>query len=100
MGPFDGPRPIRYGIRFPPAVSVREVAESVALCERKGFDVAWIADSQLLWRDVFAAMALAADRTEKITLGTAVTNFVSRHPSVVASAINTVHELAPGRVAL
>jgi 5,10-methylenetetrahydromethanopterin reductase len=100
MGPFDGPRPIRYGVRFPPAVSAREVAEAVALCERKGFDVAWIADSQLLWRDVFAAMALAADRTEKITLGTAVTNFVSRHPSVVASAINTVHELAPGRVAL
>lgn len=100
MEPLDGPRPIRYGIRFPPAVSVREVAEAVALSERKGFDVAWIADSQLLWRDVFAAMALAADRTEKITVATAVTNFVSRHPSVIASAINTVNELAPGRVAL
>lgn len=100
MQPSDGSRPIRYGVRFPPATSARDVAEAVLLSERKGFDVAWIADSQLLWRDVFAAMALAADRTERITLATAVTNFVSRHPSVVASAINTIHELAPGRVAL
>ncbi|MGP3991872.1 LLM class flavin-dependent oxidoreductase [Streptomyces sp. 3N207] len=93
-------RAVRFGVRFPPAVSGKDVAEAVVLSERKGFDIAWIADSQLLWRDVFATMALAAVRTERIGLATAVTNFVSRHPSVVASAINTVNELAPGRVLL
>lgn len=95
-----GSPPIRFGVRFPPAVSARDVAHAVQLSERKGFDVAWIADSQLLWRDVFAVMALAAERTERIGLATAVTNFVTRHPSVIASAINTVSELAPGRVLL
>ncbi|TQM09057.1 5,10-methylenetetrahydromethanopterin reductase [Pseudonocardia kunmingensis] len=92
--------PIAFGVRFPPCGSARAVADAVALSERKGFDVAWIADSQLLWRDVFATMALAATATEHITLASAVTNFVTRHPSVVASAANTVNELAPGRVLL
>jgi 5,10-methylenetetrahydromethanopterin reductase len=92
------PAPITFGVRFPPCRPAREVAAAVALSERKGFDVAWIADSQLLWRDVFATMALSATATERITLASAVTNVATRHPSVVASGINTVHELAPGRV--
>jgi 5,10-methylenetetrahydromethanopterin reductase len=98
--PDHGPAPIAFGVRFPPCGSARAVADAVALSERKGFDVAWIADSQLLWRDVFATMALAATATERIGLATAVTNFATRHPSVVASAVNTVNELAPGRVIL
>lgn len=89
---------VRVGVRFPPAISVGEVADEVARAERLGFDTAWIADSQLLWRDVWVAMGLAAARTERITLGSAVTNVVTRLPSVVASAVNTVAELAPGRV--
>lgn len=90
--------PVRVGVRFPPAMSVAQVAGEVRRAERFGFDVAWIADSQLLWRDLWVAMGLAADRTERIVLASAVTNLVTRLPSVVASAINTVAELAPGRV--
>jgi 5,10-methylenetetrahydromethanopterin reductase len=89
---------VRVGVRFPPATSVADVAAEVAHAERLGFDTAWIADSQLLWRDVWVAMGLAADRTERITLASAVTNVATRFPSVVASAVNTVAELAPGRV--
>lgn len=88
------------GVRVPPCAPVDQVAAEVARAERYGFDVAWVADSQLLWRDVFAAMAVAATRTERITLATAVTNVATRHPTVVASGINTVAELAPGRVVL
>jgi 5,10-methylenetetrahydromethanopterin reductase len=91
---------IEFGVRFPPCSPATTIADAVALSERKGFDIAWIADSQLLWRDVFAVMALAATRTQRITLATAVTNFETRHPSVVASAINTINEIAPGRVLL
>lgn len=46
------------------------------------------------------ALGLAAGRTRRITLGTAVTNVVTRHVSVIASATRTLQELAPGRVAL
>ncbi|WP_433443179.1 LLM class flavin-dependent oxidoreductase [Nonomuraea sp. CA-141351] len=91
---------IKVGVRFPPATRADQIAEEVRRAERYGFDVAWIADSQLLWRDVYAAMAVAATRTERIGLATAVTNVVTRHPTVVASGINTVAELAPGRVIL
>jgi 5,10-methylenetetrahydromethanopterin reductase len=91
---------IKVGVRFPPCGRADQVAEEVRRAERHGFDVAWIADSQLLWRDVYAVMAVAATRTDSIGLATAVTNVVTRHPTVVASGINTVAELAPGRVVL
>jgi 5,10-methylenetetrahydromethanopterin reductase len=91
---------VKFGVRIPPCRRVDVVAECARLAEDSGFDVAWIADSQLLWRDVYATMALAAVRTRAIELATAVTNFATRHPSTVASAINTVSELAPGRVLL
>ncbi len=89
-----------FGFRFPPCAPVTEVADAVRRSELAGFDTAWIADSQLLWRDVFAAMAVTATKTERIRLITAVSNFVTRHPSVLASAANTIQELAPGRFTL
>lgn len=89
-----------FGLRFPPCAPVTEVADAVRRSELVGFDTAWIADSQLLWRDVFAAMAVTATKTERIRLITAVSNFVTRHPSVLASAANTIQELAPGRFTL
>jgi 5,10-methylenetetrahydromethanopterin reductase len=57
----------------------------------------WFPDSQLLWRDVFATAAMG---TSRIGLGTAVTNVVTGHASVVAGAARTVAELAPGRFVL
>ena len=55
-------------------------------------------DSQLLWRDVFATLAVIAMQTSRVALGPAVTNVGTRHPTVLASAIRTVQELAPDRV--
>jgi 5,10-methylenetetrahydromethanopterin reductase len=68
--------------------------------EQRGFDSVWFPDSQLLWRDVYVTLAVAALRTERVMLGTAVTNVETRHPSVLAGAIRTVQELAPNRFVL
>lgn len=87
----------RLGVRIPPAADARAVAGVVARAEAYGWDTAWVGDSQLLWRDPFVTLALAAERTSRIRLGIAVTNVASRHVSVLASAIRTVGELAPGR---
>lgn len=46
------------------------------------------------------AMALAAEYTESIELATGVTNLKTRHPSVIASSVRSLQELAPGRVLL
>ncbi|WP_284748217.1 LLM class flavin-dependent oxidoreductase [Amycolatopsis sp. RTGN1] len=77
-----------------------ELVAFVQEVECRKFDDVWFPDSQLLWRDVFVTAAAAAVGTSRIGLGTAVTNVVTRHPSVVAGAARTVAELAPGRFVL
>jgi 5,10-methylenetetrahydromethanopterin reductase len=89
-----------FGLRIPPCRSAREVAAFVARSEAAGFDIAWLPDSQFIWRDVWSTLALAARETSTIRLGTCVTNVETRHPSVTASAAATLDELAPGRVIL
>jgi 5,10-methylenetetrahydromethanopterin reductase len=76
------------------------VADCVVAAERRGFDLAWLPDSQFLWRDVWSCMTAAALRTDTIAVGTCVTNVETRHPSVTAAAAATVAELAPRRVIL
>ena len=66
-------------------------------CEEAGFDGVGMLDSQMLERDVFVAMAHALLNTSTIRVASAVTNPVTRHPSVLASAAQTVSEIAPGR---
>lgn len=92
--------PLRLGVRLPACTHIDQVADAAALAERLGFHRVWFPDSQLIWRDVWMALTLAAAKTRRIELGTAVTNVVTRHPSVIASATRTLQELAPGRFAL
>ncbi len=71
--------------------------EYVVDAERLGFTHAWMADSQMIWSDVYAMLALAADRTSTINLGTGVAVAGTRLAPVTAAAIATINELAPGR---
>jgi 5,10-methylenetetrahydromethanopterin reductase len=59
-----------------------------------------VVDSQNLSADSYVALTLAATGTERIGLGTGVTNSVTRHPAVTASAAMAVQEVANGRMAL
>ena len=43
----------------------------VVRAEELGYSHAWLADSQMLWSDCYAALALAADKTSRINIGTA-----------------------------
>ncbi len=78
-----------------------EVGDLAVSAERLGFEALWIADSQSLFRDAYAALALAAERTSAIRLGTGVTNPITRHPAVIAGGLGSLAELAgPGRMVL
>ena len=90
--------PIKIDLRVPPCRPGPEVADFVKQCEDAGFNGVGILDSQLLERDCFVSMAAAVMATDHINVASAVTNPATRHPSVVASAAQTVSELAPGRV--
>lgn len=72
----------------------------VVEAENLGFDAAWFADSQMLWSDCYACLALAADRTSRIRLGTGVAVVDTRLAPVTAHSIATINVLAPGRTFL
>jgi alkanesulfonate monooxygenase SsuD/methylene tetrahydromethanopterin reductase-like flavin-dependent oxidoreductase (luciferase family) len=72
----------------------------IVLAEELGYDSVWIADSQMIWSDVYATLALAAVRTSRIKLGTGVAVAGTRIAPVTASAIASINEIAPGRVFL
>lgn len=91
---------MRISLRVPPCRRVDDVAALAVQAESEGIWSMFFPDSQLLWRDVFATMALSADRTRRIGLATGVTNLVTRHPTVIASAVRTVQEIAGDRVRL
>jgi 5,10-methylenetetrahydromethanopterin reductase len=70
----------------------------VRYLEASRVDCAWIADSPpLLWPDVYVTMALCAGATSRITLAPGVTNPLTRHVSVTANAMLTLHRLSGGR---
>jgi alkanesulfonate monooxygenase SsuD/methylene tetrahydromethanopterin reductase-like flavin-dependent oxidoreductase (luciferase family) len=72
----------------------------VTHAENLGYDAAWFADSQLLWSDAYACLALAAERTRRIRLGTGVSVVDTRIAPVTAHSIATINVLAPGRTFL
>lgn len=91
---------MRIGVRVPPCAPIPDLVAFAREAEAAGVDQLWFPDSQLLWRDVFAVTAAVAAGTERVGIGTAVTNVATRHPAVVASAARTVGEIAPGRFVL
>jgi alkanesulfonate monooxygenase SsuD/methylene tetrahydromethanopterin reductase-like flavin-dependent oxidoreductase (luciferase family) len=74
--------------------------ESVETAERSGYDRAWIVDSQMLWEDVWVYLTRALLATDRIQLGVAVANPLTRHYTVTASTAATLSQLHPGRVLL
>lgn len=96
---MNSPRPLAKGLSLYPSRPVQETRRLACLAEELGYSHLWFGDSQNIWREAYTSMAASAVDTSRITIGTAVTNGVTRHRSVVASSWSTLHELAGGRVA-
>jgi len=90
----------RFGLNRFDSRSVDAFAADVRRAEQLGWDAALQPDSQLRRRDTYVLLAAAARVTERIALGPLLANPVNRHPTVTASSIASVDELAPGRVLL
>jgi 5,10-methylenetetrahydromethanopterin reductase len=91
---------IPFGVGFAPNVGAPNVIEAAQLAERLGYDVFWVTDSHLASREAMAMLGALAVSTDRIHLGTGVSHLAGRHPSVIASAMATLDELAPGRIRL
>ncbi len=83
-----------------PRESLESWASFVAALEAEGVRRMWVIDSQLAMKDMYVGLAVAAMNTRRIGLGTGVTNAVTRHPTVTASAIAAVGEISHGRAFL
>ena len=79
------------------------MARTIALskqAEAGGFTYGWLFDSHVLWKDPYPVLTVMALNTQKMLLGTCVTNPGTREPSVTASALATLDEISGGRMVL
>jgi 5,10-methylenetetrahydromethanopterin reductase len=91
---------VKFDVAILATEPLPDVVRQVQLAERLGYDTAWITDSHLVCRELWVTLAACATATSRIRLGPGVTVPHSRHVSVTASAIATLHDLAPGRVVI
>lgn len=91
---------VQFGVWFQPTVPPQRVARWAATAEAGGLDFVGVTDGQMIWREAYVCLTAAALSTDRIRLGTWVTNPVTRHPAVTASAICSLDELSGGRAFL
>ena len=77
-----------------------DAGQAVGLAQAaEGAGAQWVGVADAFWwRDVWLLLGEVASATERIELGPAMTNPYLRHRFHTASALATLHEMAPGRV--
>jgi 5,10-methylenetetrahydromethanopterin reductase len=68
--------------------------------EALGYESVWVADSQMLFSDCYAVLALAARQTTRLRIGPGTAICGTRIPPVQVAAMATLNRLASGRVFL
>lgn len=91
--------PDRIGIQFLDRPGARTQLELVARADQLGYTSAWVAETRLT-RDAVSMLGAFTAVTDRIQLGAAVVNTWTRGPVLTALTFATLHELAPGRIAL
>lgn len=88
-----------FGIEFVPSDPVLKIAHYAKLAEQSGFDNVWVTD-HFNNRDVYTTLAVLANNTNSIKLGTGVTNPYTRNIGITASSIGAINEISGGRAIL
>ena len=92
-------RELSFGIEFVPNEPASKIGYMAKLAEDSGFDTVWITDHYNN-RDVYSTLTLLSLLTNKVRLGTGVTNPYTRNPAVTASSIASIDEISGGRAVL
>lgn len=90
----------RRGVILQPVDEPKAFVGMVEEIEDLGYKHLWCTDSSLHARNPYAYLTLAAAHSQRLQLGTAVTNPQSRHPAVTAVAVATLDEISAGRAIL
>jgi probable F420-dependent oxidoreductase len=91
---------MEFGFTLKPEHGVERTLDLTRRAEANGFTSGWLFDSHVLWREPYVLLTLMAGVTERMRLGTCVTNPATREPSVTASAIAVLNEISGGRMDL
>ena len=91
---------MQFGFTLKPEHSIADTLALTQAGEAAGFDYVWLFDSHVLWREAYTLLAIMAEHTTRLRLGTCVTNPGTREPSVTASALATLDEISHGRMDL
>jgi probable F420-dependent oxidoreductase len=89
-----------FGFTLKPENDLKRTVALARRAEANGFTYGWLFDSHVLWREAYVLLTLMAQSTERMRLGTCVTNPATREPSVTASALAVLDELSGGRMVL
>jgi probable F420-dependent oxidoreductase len=91
---------MQFGFTLKPDHTIERTLALTRQAEDAGFTYGWLFDSHVLWRDPYPLLTLMAGATERMRLGTCVTNPGTREPTVTASALATLDEISNGRMDL
>ncbi len=87
-------------MNFGITVSQIQEVDLVVRAEAQGYDFCWVWDSPMIRSNLWALLALVADRTSRIAVGPGVAVPALRMAPVTANAIATINAIAPGRTFL
>jgi 5,10-methylenetetrahydromethanopterin reductase len=90
---------VRTALYLQDAHSIRDGMGHVAYAESRGFEAVWQAESRLV-REATVPLAAYAAVTERIKVGSGVSDCWSRNPARLAATFSTLDDLAPGRAVL
>lgn len=91
---------VDVGVWLQPTGNVRQVVERAVLAESSGLDFVGITDGQMIWNEVYICLTAVAQATSYVRVGPWVTNAVTRHPTVTASALCSLDDVSDGRAFL
>jgi probable F420-dependent oxidoreductase len=91
---------LNFGITLKPDMSPNRVVALARQAEAAGFSYGWVFDSHVLWLEPYPLLTMMALNTERMRLGTCVTNPAVRDPTVTASALATLNLISGGRMDL
>ena len=89
-----------FGFTLKPDHSVARTIALSQQAEAAGFTYGWLFDSHVLWKEVYPLLTVMALNTQRMRLGTCVTNPATREPTVTASVLATLDEISGGRMDL
>src|ERR1039458_4308227 len=91
---------MQFGITLKPDISVERIVGLTRQAEAAGFEFGWLFDSHVLWMDPYPLLTLMASNTQRMRLGTLVTNPAVRDLTVTSSLFATLNLISGGRMEL